>query len=585
MRARSRVSAVAAICLSVASVGAAAAQAAGGDGQLVVLDSGLTPAERALFYHVPLGSEILPVAWLRALQDPQTGKPFLDGVDRFGVLPDPGHPDGLPIGFAEEAPDDARFDSAMFGFSCALCHVSELHYQGRRVRIDGAPSLVHMESLVAALGEALKATVTSPKALWAFTKRSVTAQVTPDQLRARGEDLEALALEYPDLTAMASGSGMAPSLAAALAQAHASVQAAKFTYDPHAEGGEEVDHSHRRLVDRFKGEVGKGQAALGQWADAIRSVRERRTFIKRMRQAANFPTTDPGPGRNDDWSLARNVVFGSEDWIAPEAPASFPDLWGYNDADWLTWNGATTSGMERGVATVIGLLAFFDPETHSNTVSIEGLVTADELALKIQPPKWPEAVFGVIDQGGAERGRAIYQSACARCHDAPGETPLEEIGTDPFHALSYLNPLQSDLPFWAGFSKEMSAYKQAAYEDQGIGPERAARIEAMAPDKWRSAYVYVSRPLAGVWATAPYLHNGSVPTLDDLLKPPAERPARFPVGHRDYDVERLGFTAGAPEGTWMFDVSRPGNSNAGHEYGTDLSAADRAALLEYIKSL
>ena len=100
-----------------------------------------------------------------------------------------------------------------------------------------------------------------------------------------------------------------------------------------------------------------------------------------------------------------------------------------------------------------------------------------------------------------------------------------------------------------------------------------------------NAKVYSARPLAGVWATAPYLHNGSVPSLYDLLLPAAQRPAVFYVGNREYDAKRLGYVSAASASAFKFDTAGDGNSNRGHEYGKDLSEADRYALLEYLKTL
>ena len=104
--------------------------------------------------------------------------------------------------------------------------------------------------------------------------------------------------------------------------------------------------------------------------------------------------------------------------------------------------------------------------------------------------------------------------------------------------------------------------------------------------------VYKARPLNGIFATAPYLHNGTVPTLFDLLSPPAQRPTEFYVGQVFYDRDKLGL--GAPRPGLSNGLLRitdengallPGNSNEGHDYGTTLSAPDKAALLEYLKSL
>ena len=95
----------------------------------------------------------------------------------------------------------------------------------------------------------------------------------------------------------------------------------------------------------------------------------------------------------------------------------------------------------------------------------------------------------------------------------------------------------------------------------------------------------MARWLDGVWSTAPYLHNGSVPTLDDLLRPVADRPSTFPLGHREYDPEKVGYTTEEDEPIWVFDVSKDGSSNSGHEYGTTLGDEERRDLVEYLKTL
>jgi hypothetical protein len=98
----------------------------------------------------------------------------------------------------------------------------------------------------------------------------------------------------------------------------------------------------------------------------------------------------------------------------------------------------------------------------------------------------------------------------------------------------------------------------------------------------------MAQALDGAWARAPYLHNGSVPSLSDLLRAPADRPKTFRVGYDVYDPARVGFVADGPEADAagrLFDTAQPGNGNAGHLYGTDLPDADKRALLEYLKTL
>ena len=101
---------------------------------------------------------------------------------------------------------------------------------------------------------------------------------------------------------------------------------------------------------------------------------------------------------------------------------------------------------------------------------------------------------------------------------------------------------------------------------------------------------YKARPLDGIWATAPYLHNGSVPTLDALLRPASQRPKSFSIGVRTFDPVRVGYLTDVP-GFPRFNVNEadgtpiPGNSNAGHEDGASLSDEERSQLIEYLKTL
>ncbi len=130
----------------------------------------------------------------------------------------------------------------------------------------------------------------------------------------------------------------------------------------------------------------------------------------------------------------------------------------------------------------------------------------------------------------------------------------------------------------------MAPIIKTALERAGITDAEARALEPEGAT-WRTTRRYVARRLDGIWATAPYLHNGSVPTLHDLLQPATERPATFAIGHRDYDPERVGYLTRVTNPVFVLDTSIDGNSNAGHEYGADLDEADRRALVEYLKTL
>jgi hypothetical protein len=117
----------------------------------------------------------------------------------------------------------------------------------------------------------------------------------------------------------------------------------------------------------------------------------------------------------------------------------------------------------------------------------------------------------------------------------------------------------------------------------GYGAERFSHF--------RKTFGYANAPLDGLWLRAPYLHNGSVPTLRDLLDPSDKRPAKFYRGCDVYDQKKVGFVADVAEEKgrkyFPFHTAEPGNSNKGHEgksYGTELSEADKNALVEYLKT-
>lgn len=190
----------------------------------------------------------------------------------------------------------------------------------------------------------------------------------------------------------------------------------------------------------------------------------------------------------------------------------------------------------------------------------------------LKAPKAPLKVEATL----LDRGAQLFERNCASCHGSKGARimtiiPRAEIGTDP-HRIDMWTP------------EAAAAYNNY---DKGRNPAFPWVFE-----KFQKHDGYLAQPLDGIWLTGPYLHNGSVPTLDDLLKPARERPAAFVRGTDEIDLVRGGYVAPAcrpgrydTAAGFCYDTGLPGNSNAGHEYGTSLTAEERAALVHYLLSL
>ena len=133
------------------------------------------------------------------------------------------------------------------------------------------------------------------------------------------------------------------------------------------------------------------------------------------------------------------------------------------------------------------------------------------------------------------------------------------------------------------------------YDEHHISAADRARMNGNRPNLLQTKNIYKARPLNGIWATAPFLHNGSVPTMYVLLSPVAERPKAFCLGDREYDPIHMGYRTQCTEGTFRLDTSIPGNLNTGHEFkdgssrsgvlGRGLSHPERLDLIEFLKSL
>ncbi|WP_214652548.1 c-type cytochrome [Ruegeria lacuscaerulensis] len=336
-----------------------------------------------------------------------------------------------------------------------------------------------------------------------------------------------------------------------------------FTQDP------------RRIVNQVGSYVqGDAESAAWQrWADRVDGIAP---YIQTQTVGVN-------PATNLTWALMahrnnKTLEWSSEPLIEPPPtsplPVSVPPWWRMQKKNAMFY---TTIG--RG--------------DHSRFMIMASLLCADSIAEvevvdaygpdirayleSLRPPPYPYPV----DVDLAEEGRGVFEDNCSRCHGTYGEdgtypnlvVPLDEIDTDNEYALAATDGRRDRFYQWV----ESSYYGNSVQ----IAPARG----------------YIAPPLDGVWATAPYLHNGSVPDIQSLLDS-STRPDfwRHRVAPRDYDPSNLGWRydrleqgkadVNDPEmARQVYDTTLPGYGNDGHEFGDHLSNNERKAVLEYLKTL
>ena len=250
----------------------------------------------------------------------------------------------------------------------------------------------------------------------------------------------------------------------------------------------------------------------------------------------------------------------------PPPPTDVPAWWLLKKKQRLYYGGELTGEHTRA------LMQFMSPPGNDGHDLREAERDFEDILAFLQsltPPRFP----GPIDEKLAARGKTAFEKHCSECHGTYGEggkypskvVALEEVGTDPKR-----NEFMHQLGFAQHYGRTWFAEHSTMEATEG----------------------YVAPPLDGVWATAPYLHNGSVPTLEALLSP-SKRPKYFRRSRdsRDYDLRSVGwkytvFTSpGANAARDIYDTTKFGCGNEGHEFGEQLSEEERPAVLEYLKTL
>lgn len=277
----------------------------------------------------------------------------------------------------------------------------------------------------------------------------------------------------------------------------------------------------------------------------------------------DFP--DWGRGRDDAMNLTKYFMIRApmDDTFGP---TDMPSVWNLKKYVWekghrLNYAGDSHDSYSVVMDSALGLLGAAPAHKDEFLQQVKWL---HAYLSELPPPKYPFP----IDDNKAATGRTVFVAECARCHasELTGRPlPIAEVGTD-----------RGRLDSW---NKGAAIKANQVVKEMGL--ERRGLVE-------EDLQGYVVPFLDGIWLKAPYLHNGSVPTLRDLLEPATQRPKVFWRGYDVYDPIKVGFVTDTPEaqrvGTRLDTGSRAGG-NQGHEFGSQLSGADKAALLEYLKTL
>lgn len=537
------------------------------------LNQGLSDQDLQQWYHLSAGTQLIPYDWFLALLDESLTKTFA----LTGLVEDPNHADKLPVGFAKT--EGASVPVPQVGFTCSFCHTTQFRYKEHAIRIEGGPSLQNNATFVRALVQRLG--ILTPPDMPAFLK-SLKEEAPPEPFKT-----------------------FAARVLASRGEAVTAYTLTKLAQD--------VRLYTQALISRSGRDI-----SPEQW----------------------------GPGRFDALGRGGNMVFVplNPDNLRPaNAPVSIPPLWGVWEFDWVQWAGSIQHPLARNIGQVIGVNAgLFNwarpgvpipadkNKLFHSSVDVTSLTTLENLARRLPPPQWPSA-FPAINQELATRGKDLYHgnkakgvpNLCAHCH-VPAKisdpsrngpslkitmVPLQEIGTDALYLENFSQRTVDTSFLGRGRISAREASEYVTSELMAINNTGNEISYRNRPNTWRDTAQYIARPHFGIWATAPYLHNGSIPTLYELLSPARERRACFVLDpNMEFDPDKVGFVtedcAGPGQSPTQpprleFRTAWPGNSNRGHEFantpdcdsaknngilGCELPVDDRRAIIEYLKT-
>ncbi len=619
------------------------------------LDQGWKPADSLWFYNVTQGSNMMPYDFFLALE--KKGAPELfrsnENINHYRYLPQKAtssNPDALPVGFVKNTYKGKDY----IGLTCAACHTGQINYKSIGIRIDGGPAGADMETFMADIVRALKATRENTEVQNRFVQNVLArgAYTTEaDVIADLKKHTERLA-NYITINYSTTHYGYAR------LDAFGRIYNRVLEHIINVRELKELLHDPRIIK---KGAITDEEMKLilGSADNNVLTGEQRDEIVENLLKVL---------GKNGDLeSLGSLGRLRKKLFNPPNAPVSYPFLWDTPQHDYVQWNGLTENAGLRAIARnageaigVFGTLDWTEKDgfslpafitgqglvgkhiSYDSSVNVLNLRRIEAHLLRLQSPLWPTDILPPIDTTRLANGKSLFNKHCMSCHAnikradpdrriVAHMSRASDVGTDPQMAENSVN--------YMGFS----GIQRNQYVGGSVGDillDQRAPVSALLtkatigvvatpePDKWflrrwaewaynlatgfrdnaikpsikrgdydpdttaspvASLKAYKARPLNGIWATAPYLHNGSVPTLYDLLLPKKRsgdpedgeyRPDEFEVGSREFDPVKVGLKSSSYAG-FTFNTKgvrddrggyTKGNSNAGHEYGARRTA-------------
>lgn len=630
------------------------------------LQQGWEADDSLWFYSTTQGSNLLPYDFFLELEQATSQALFRspDNINKYRYLvqkPTFSNPEGLPVGMAK----DSYQDKLYMGFTCAACHTSQVNYQGVGIRIDGGPSAADFERFMLGMQESLISTQTNADKRARFVE-AVLERGNYDEEEQVISDLDKYSHRITSYNVVNRPSRSDRPLTH---YGYSRLDAFGRIFNRVLENvisPVEIRHLLKVTITKQKYDSlmvdidpildGEDQTQLLAKIEAALtkhlSPKELLTLRNKVFNPADAPVSYPFL-----WDIPQhdyvqwNGIVGNAG-IGPMGRNAGQVIGVFGALDWERKDGFSISALLGGQGLHDSHISF------KSSIDIRNLRRVESQLRSLQSPFWPEDILGKLDSEAVYRGKKVFDRYCDSCHEridsrSPDRRVIAHMGnvksvkTDPkmadnsvdFDGYSgilkhnYVDTglgnllMQEQAPAGALLTQAtkntvttpdpdkifIQRWAERAFDivtsffDNEIQP--SLKVGDYTPDTTAKPFAslrsYKARSLNGIWATAPYLHNGSVPTLYDLLLPKrteesAEdgnyRPDFFQVGSREFDPKKVGFVSEDYQG-FEFNTRIAGNSNAGHEYAAGktaqadgtilpaLSEQQRWDLVEYLKSL